>query len=168
MVAAATDEGLCLLEFARKVEEQQARLRRFFAGPLVDGSHPHLATVQEELGRYFAGRLREFTVPLVYPGTPFQRRVWAELLRIPYGQTRSYQEIAVAVGRPTAVRAVGLANGQNRIAIIIPCHRVIQKNGRLGGYGGGIGRKQYLLALEHGTLHGTPQRGPARQQTLFG
>lgn len=172
MVAAATGQGLCLLEFAPEAGEPLARLRRFFSGPMVESLHPHLETVREELARYFSGRLREFTVPLVYPGTPFQCLVWSELLRIPYGQTRSYQEIAAAVGRPGAVRAVGLANGQNRIAIIIPCHRVIQKNGQLGGYGGGPERKRYLLALEQGTLHAaggqgsTLQGGPA-QQALF-
>jgi len=152
MVAAATGQGLCLLAFAEDAGASLARLQRFFAGPMVHGLNQHLEAVREELARYFAGQLRAFTVPLVYPGTPFQRRVWAELLRIPYGQTRSYQAIAAAVGHPKAVRAVGRANGQNRIAIIIPCHRVIQKNGQLGGYGGGVEKKRYLLALEQGAL----------------
>lgn len=154
MVAAATDRGLCLLEFASQGDDPAAQLHRFFDGPVVDGVHPHLETLREELNRYFAGQLRAFSVPLVYPGTPFQRRVWSQLLRIPYGQTRSYKEIATAVGRPGAMRAVGLANGRNRIAIVIPCHRVIQQNGKLGGYGGGIARKQYLLDLEQGALPG--------------
>jgi O-6-methylguanine DNA methyltransferase len=84
----------------------------------------------------------------VYPGSSFQKRVWRELLNIPYGETRSYEHIATAIGNPKAVRAVGHANGLNRIAIVIPCHRVINKNGKLGGYGGGLRRKEFLLALE--------------------
>ena len=114
----------------------------------VPGSHKHLELLQVELEGYFAGSLRSFSVPLTYPGTPFQRRVWEQLLAIPYGETRSYQELAIAVGKPKAVRAVGRANGLNRISILIPCHRVINKDSRLGGYGGGLGRKQYLLNLE--------------------
>jgi AraC family transcriptional regulator of adaptative response/methylated-DNA-[protein]-cysteine methyltransferase len=100
------------------------------------------------LAGYFAGTLRYFSVPLVYPGTPFQRRVWEMLLQVPYGQTRSYQELAKSLGDTEAVRAVGRANGMNRIAILIPCHRIVNKNGELGGYGGGLRRKQFLLNLE--------------------
>lgn len=104
--------------------------------------------METELNAYFAGARQAFSVPLVYPGTPFQRRVWEELLTIPYGETRSYQEMAAAVGAPKAVRALGRANGMNRIAIVIPCHRVVNKNGALGGYGGGLRRKEFLLGLE--------------------
>jgi AraC family transcriptional regulator of adaptative response/methylated-DNA-[protein]-cysteine methyltransferase len=86
----------------------------------------------------------------VYPGTAFQRRVWEQLRAIPYGETRSYEQIAHAVGDAKAVRAVGRANGLNRIAIVIPCHRVINKSGQLGGYAGGLRRKEFLLALERG------------------
>ena len=103
-----------------------------------------------ELADYFAGARTTFDVPIVYPGTAFQQAVWEQLLRIPYGETRSYEDIAVAVGRPSAQRAVGMANGKNRIAIVIPCHRVVNKGGRLGGYGGGLWRKQFLLDLERG------------------
>src|SRR5262249_7193303 len=85
---------------------------------------------------------------LVYPGSPFQRRVWEQLLQIPYGETRSYEDLAIAVGSMGAQRAVGRANGMNRIAIVIPCHRVVNKNGQIGGYGGGLRRKQFLLDLE--------------------
>ena len=92
--------------------------------------------------------MTEFRVPIIYPGSPFQTRVWDGLLQIPYGETRSYEELARTVGAPGAQRAVGHANGQNRISIVIPCHRVVNKNGRLGGYGGGLWRKQYLLDLE--------------------
>jgi methylated-DNA-[protein]-cysteine S-methyltransferase len=103
-----------------------------------------------QLTAYFGGRLREFDVPVAPEGTPFQRRVWAALQQIPYGNTLSYAELARRVGNPKAVRAVGLANGANPIAIIIPCHRVIGSNGSLTGYGGGLGTKQALLALERG------------------
>jgi AraC family transcriptional regulator of adaptative response/methylated-DNA-[protein]-cysteine methyltransferase len=150
VVAGATAAGVCLLEFAdrRMLEAQFAAVRRLFDAPVVPGSNEHLEKLRGELAEYFAGALRSFTVPLVYPGTPFQRRVWEQLLAIGYGQTRSYEELAVAVGQPRAVRAVGRANGLNRIAIVIPCHRVVNKNGKLGGYGGGLRRKQYLLDLE--------------------
>ena len=150
LVAGATAEGICLLEFSdrRMLEAQFATVRKRFGAPLVPGSHKHLELLKVELAGYFAGSLRSFSVPLIYPGTPFQRRVWEQLLAIPYGKTRSYQELAMAVGEPKAVRAVGRANGLNRISILIPCHRVINKDSRLGGYGGGLGRKQYLLNLE--------------------
>ena len=95
-----------------------------------------------------AGSRTRFEVPLVYPGSPFQRAVWEQLLRIPYGEMRSYEDVAIAVGAPGAQRAVGRANGQNRIAILIPCHRVVNKGGKLCGYGGGLWRKQFLLDLE--------------------
>jgi AraC family transcriptional regulator of adaptative response/methylated-DNA-[protein]-cysteine methyltransferase len=158
LVLAARDEGLCLLEFSDplRLDTQAAALRKQFACALVPGQHPHLEQAQEELAQYFAGKRTEFGVPLVYPGSPFQRAVWQELLKIPYGQTRSYEELAVAVGAPGAQRAVGRANGQNRIAIVIPCHRVVNKNGQLGGYGGGLWRKQFLLDLER-----TPREGAA-------
>jgi AraC family transcriptional regulator of adaptative response/methylated-DNA-[protein]-cysteine methyltransferase len=124
------------------------RRRKLFGGTIVPGSNQHLELLEHELGDYFAGTLTKFSVPLVYPGSPFQRRVWRELLNIPHGETRSYEDIAAAIGKPKAVRAVGHANGLNRIAIVIPCHRVINKDGKLGGYGGGLRRKEFLLALE--------------------
>ena len=103
-----------------------------------------------QLTAYFEGRLQHFDVPVAPEGTPFQRAVWAELQRIPYGETISYRTLAERVGNPRAVRAVGLANGANPISIIIPCHRVIGSNGSLVGYGGGLATKQALLALERG------------------
>lgn len=106
--------------------------------------------VREELDEYFAGRLKAFTTPVVFEGTPFQHQVWAELRRIPYGETISYTELAHRIGNPKAVRAVGLANGANPIAIIVPCHRVIGANGSLTGFGGGIPTKRALLELERG------------------
>ncbi len=110
----------------------------------------HLAT--EELKRYFAGERIQFSCPLDLQGTPFQLRVWQELCHIPYGETRSYGEIAHAIGCPTASRAVGAANGANPVAIIVPCHRVIGSKGQLTGYGGGLPSKSWLLSLE-GVAH---------------
>lgn len=107
-----------------------------------------LRTAVQELEAYFAGELREFSLMLAPGGTPFQREVWSHLLTIPYGATESYADVAGAIGRERATRAVGLANGRNPIAIIVPCHRVIGKNGSLTGYGGGLDRKQWLLTHE--------------------
>ncbi|MEV0636568.1 methylated-DNA--[protein]-cysteine S-methyltransferase [Streptomyces sp. NPDC050619] len=105
----------------------------------------------DQLKAYFAGELKEFTLELRLAGTPFQRRVWEQLRRIPYGVTRSYGELAEALGNPGASRAVGLANGKNPVGIIVPCHRVVGANGGLTGYGGGLDRKQRLLDFESGT-----------------
>jgi AraC family transcriptional regulator of adaptative response/methylated-DNA-[protein]-cysteine methyltransferase len=162
LVAGATDEGICLLEFSdrRMLETQFAAVRKLFGAPVVPGFSEHLDTLRRELASYFAGLLQTFSVPLVYPGTVFQRRVWEQLLTIPYGQTRSYEQMAAAVGAPKAVRAVGRANGLNRIAILIPCHRVVNKNGALGGYGGGLRRKQFLLDLEQRHQASPPIHGP--------
>jgi methylated-DNA-[protein]-cysteine S-methyltransferase len=107
-----------------------------------------LAVARDELDAYFAGRLTAFAVPLAAAGTPFQQRVWAALRRVPFGTTISYGALARALGRPGAARAVGLANGRNPIAIIVPCHRVIGADGTLTGYGGGLERKRWLLAHE--------------------
>jgi AraC family transcriptional regulator, regulatory protein of adaptative response / methylated-DNA-[protein]-cysteine methyltransferase len=152
IVAAANDDGVCLLEFTdrRMLETQFRTLRKVFSSAIVPGENSHLNQLQKELREYFAGSLREFSVPLLYPGTPFQSRVWNELLRIPYGETRSYEDLARRLGSSGAQRAVGHANGSNRIAIVIPCHRVVNKDGKLGGYGGGLWRKQFLLDLEKG------------------
>ncbi|MEP7020272.1 MAG: methylated-DNA--[protein]-cysteine S-methyltransferase [Pseudonocardiales bacterium] len=106
--------------------------------------------VRAQLDEYFAGRRRDFDLPLHMIGTAFQQRVWTALLDIPYGETTSYGKTAAAIGAPTASRAVGLANGQNPIPIIVPCHRVVGANGSLTGYGGGLEAKRWLLALESG------------------
>lgn len=111
-----------------------------------------LTETERQLRAYFAGDLREFAIPLDLAGTPFQQRVWRELLNIPYGQTRSYSRVARDIGAPAAVRAVGAANGANPVPIIVPCHRVVGANGKLTGYGGGLPLKQRLLALERGSL----------------
>ncbi|MFI0806848.1 methylated-DNA--[protein]-cysteine S-methyltransferase [Streptomyces echinatus] len=109
------------------------------------------AAAEEQLSAYFAGESKEFTLELRLQGTPFQRRVWEQLTRIPYGETRSYGQLAEALGNPKASRAVGLANGKNPIGIIVPCHRVIGASGDLTGYGGGLDRKRRLLDFERGT-----------------
>ncbi len=109
------------------------------------------AAAEEELEAYFAGDLKEFTLEVRLHGTPFQRSVWGQLRTIPYGETRTYGELADALGNPAASRAVGLANGRNPIGIIVPCHRVVGANGSLTGYGGGLDRKQRLLDFESGT-----------------
>jgi methylated-DNA-[protein]-cysteine S-methyltransferase len=116
--------------------------------------------VRDQLDEYFAGDRTAFDLPVAPRGTPFQQRVWAALREIPYGRTASYSEIARRLGSPRAVRAVGGANGRNPISIVIPCHRVISADGSLGGYGGGLGRKEFLLAHERshrpGAVHPTP------------
>lgn len=152
LAIAATDAGLCLLEFTdpQRLQRQMEMMRRQFSLPVGDGDHPHLMQLRRELHDYFSGRLQRFTVPLVAPGTPFQERVWTALQSIPYGRTISYEDLALQVGVPNGQRAVGTANGQNRIAIVIPCHRVVNKSGKLGGYGGGLWRKEALLQLERG------------------
>jgi AraC family transcriptional regulator, regulatory protein of adaptative response / methylated-DNA-[protein]-cysteine methyltransferase len=153
LIAGATSSGICLLEFTdrRMLDAQCAALRKNFHCAIVPGENHHTRQLKKELGEYFHGSRKQFTVPLVYPGTPFQQLVWKELLRIPYGKTVSYEDVARRIGSPDAQRAVGHANGLNRIAIVIPCHRVVNKNGKLGGYGGGLWRKQKLLSLEQGT-----------------
>ena len=131
----------------RRIDFQGAREPR----PLPPGwarDDAALGRVVEQLGAYFAGRLRDFDLALVPEGTPFQQRVWRSLCEIPYGATTTYGELAARLGNPNASRAVGLANGRNPIPIVIPCHRVIGRDGTLVGYGGGLPIKQRLLALE--------------------
>lgn len=152
LVAGANKDGVCLLEFTerRMLETQFDTIRKRFHCAVIPGENVHLKKLKKELSDYFDGKLREFSVPLTYPGTPFQERVWDGLLQIPFGETWSYEELARHVGDPKGSRAVGMANGRNRIAILIPCHRVVNKGGKLGGYGGGLWRKQFLLDLERG------------------
>ncbi len=150
MVAAAGDDGLYLLEFAdrRMLETQIQRLRRRLPVVFVPGGHEVLERTALELDAYFAGTCRMFSLPLAALGSEFQREVWERLRAIPYGATASYSEIARALGRPRGVRAVARANGDNRLAIVIPCHRVIGADGKLTGYGGGLWRKQRLIDHE--------------------
>src|SRR5204863_5096433 len=154
MVAGATDAGVCLLEFTdrRSIEQQLAAVRTRLDAALVPQDHPHLTVLRAQLGEYFQGTRRTFDTPFEAPGTPFEMRVWKALCEIPYGETRSYADVAEAIGNPAAVRAVGRANGLNRIAIVIPCHRVVNKSGELGGYGGGLWRKRRLLHLERAAI----------------
>lgn len=150
MLAVAGDDGLHLLEFVdrRMLATNIGRVRERVRRPIVAGDHAVISQLERELGEYFAGHRCEFETPLVTSGTPFQERVWAALREIPHGETRSYAEIARVIGRATAVRAVAAANGDNRLAIVIPCHRVIGSNGKLTGYGGGLWRKERLLQIE--------------------
>lgn len=150
MIMGVSDQGLCLLEFAerRMLDTQLQRLRQRMGRVFLPGDHPQMQWVKKELDDYFNNNLQSFTVPVQSPGTSFQESVWQALRQIPYGEMRSYAEIAETIGHPSAVRAVGRANGDNRIAIIIPCHRVVGSDGDLTGYGGGLWRKEYLLTLE--------------------
>jgi len=152
MLAGANEEGICLLEFIdrRMLETQLKRVKKYFKADLVPGESRFFSQLHNELKEYFEGNLKKFTVPLSIVGTDFQKKVWTVLMTIPYGETRSYMDQAVAVGNPKAVRAVAGANGDNAIGIIIPCHRVIGSDGKLVGYGGGLWRKKYLLELESG------------------
>ena len=154
MVAGATEEGICLLEFADRpmLETQLKRLKKHLQATLLPGNTPLIQQLSEEMEAYFQGKLTSFEVPLLLPGSPFQQQVWKALQEIPYGETRSYKQQALAIDKPDATRAVARANGDNRIAIIVPCHRVIGHNGELRGYGGGIWRKKYLLDLEKGGI----------------
>lgn len=150
MLAIADDDGLALLEFVdrRMLETQIKTLMRRTQKRIVPGTHAVLHQLKQELAEYFDGTRREFSVPMVVSGTPFQEQVWRLLLQIPAGKTATYSQLARDLGRDGAQRAVGKANGDNRISILIPCHRVIQCNGDLCGYGGGLWRKKRLLELE--------------------
>lgn len=148
--AVAADEGLCLLRFADACDRnaERAALSGALGRPMDTGAHPLLDRVRHQLDLYFAGALRSFDVPLLLPGTSFEQRVWAVLRAIPYGDTRSYARVASDAGCPGGARATGGANARNRIAILVPCHRVIPSAGGPGGYNGGAWRKRWLLALE--------------------
>ncbi len=150
MLAGAIDQGICLLDFATReiLEIQIARLQKSFKAELKPGNNTHLQALKEQLEEYFANKREMFELPIVLSGTAFQNKAWKELQNIPYGETRTYKQQAIKVGTPKAIRAVATANGNNRIAIVIPCHRVIAASGELAGYAGGIWRKQFLLELE--------------------
>lgn len=152
MIAAASRDGLCLLEFSDRagLEDELKRLEEKLTEGSHEGAHRHLELARQQLSRYFECNRAQFTVPVVLDGTQFERAVWQAVRSIPAGETRTYAQIAEAVGRPHACRAVGRANGRNPIAIIVPCHRLVGSDGSLCGYGGGLWRKQWLL--EHETL----------------
>jgi AraC family transcriptional regulator, regulatory protein of adaptative response / methylated-DNA-[protein]-cysteine methyltransferase len=150
MFVCATANGVCLIEFVnrRMLETELRDLQRLLRARVVHGETPHTRQAVRELDEYFRGERRVFDVTLDTPGSSFQRSVWQALQAIPFGHTSSYSEQARALGRPDAVRAVAAANGQNRVSIIVPCHRVIGRDGSLVGYGGGLARKQWLLEHE--------------------
>lgn len=150
MVAIGDEKYLYLLEFIdrRGLEREVERLRQKTKSAVIPGITPVIHLVETELNSYFKGDLKKFKTPLFFLGSPFQKQVWEELIKIPYGETRSYYDIAKAIGRPSANRATASANGTNQLALIVPCHRVININGELGGYGGGLARKQWLINHE--------------------
>lgn len=154
VVAVAGDDGLCLLEFAdrRSLATQTRRIRTRFGMPIVRGTNQHLERLERELRAYFRGALRVFRVPLVLKGSPFQLAVWRRLRRIPFGRVTTYDTLARSLKRAGAQRAVGRANGDNPLAIVVPCHRVVGSDGTLRGYGGGLWRKRRLLELEGAPL----------------
>ena len=166
LLAGANDEGIVFLEYTdrRMLEHNLKSMRRRFACGIIPGQHPFLDRLRDELAEYFQGQRKDFTLPLASRGTPFQDKVWKELQRIPYGATISYDELATRIGQPTAQRAVARANGMNYVCILIPCHRVIGKDGSLTGYGGGLWRKRLLLELERGKKSGNREIGKSGNQ----
>ncbi|MCX4028605.1 methylated-DNA--[protein]-cysteine S-methyltransferase [Endozoicomonas sp. SM1973] len=155
MFVCATDKGVCLLEFVdrRMLETEFKDLQLRLKAKIIAGENQHIKQTKQEIAEYFANERTAFTVTLHTPGTDFQNSVWECLKTIPYGQICSYQQQAEKINKPKAVRAVATANGCNRIAIIIPCHRVIGKNGKLVGYAGGLERKRWLLEHERKSLN---------------
>lgn len=150
MIAIADEEALHLLEFLdrRGLEREVERLRQKTMSAIIPGETEPIRSIERELSQYFDGELKEFKTPVTFLGSPFQKSVWEVLRNISYGETRSYSDIARALGKPSAFRAVAQANGANQLAIIVPCHRVINSNGELGGYGGGLTRKKWLIDHE--------------------
>ena len=150
MFGCATTKGVCMLEFTDRklIETGLKNLGKLFKAKVIAGENEHLMNVEKQILEYFEGKRSEFDISLDTPGTEFQQKAWRHLREIPFGSTRSYKQQAIAIGQLSAVRAVASANGQNRISIIIPCHRVIGSDGKLTGYGGGLPRKQWLLDHE--------------------
>ena len=150
MFVCSTEKGICLLEFTdrRMLETEFEDLQTQLDAIILSGENDHMKQLKKELGEYFKGERKDFTVALDTPTTPFRQKVWNMLQEIPFGKTATYKEQAMRIGNPKAVRAVASANGQNRVAIVIPCHRVIGSDGSLTGYAGGLDRKRWLLELE--------------------
>lgn len=150
MLSAAGDQGIFLLEFSEpgRWAKELDQVKDLFGAEITDGFHPLHEKLQKQMEEYFSGKRRTFELDLQIKGTSFQEKVWKELLRIPYGTTRSYGQLAEVLHEPGSVRAVGHANGSNRLAIAVPCHRVIGADGSLTGYGGGLWRKRWLLEHE--------------------
>lgn len=150
LLVGAGSQGLCLLEFAdgERPARELRELEILTGESATEGSNKYTRQAKKELNEYFRGKRKEFTVPLFMPGSDFNVSVWNELLKIPYGKTLTYNEQAKNMGKPKAIRAIAHANGLNRIAIIVPCHRVIGSGGELTGYGGGLQRKKWLIEHE--------------------
>ena len=145
---ASTEKGICMVDFLKSEKTFLKRLSDKFPGKLIRDDQKN-RNVLNQLRKYLKGDLKRFDCKLDLKGTPFQKKVWRALANIPYGQTRSYREIAKGIGHPRAFRAVGNANGKNSIPLILPCHRVIESNGGLGGFGHGVNIKKKLLDFEH-------------------
>lgn len=154
MFICATDNGICLLEFVERemLETEFKDLQRLLGAVIIAGENQHMVEAKQQIAEYFDGKRQQFDVPLDTPGTEFQQSVWQALGKIEYGNTASYGQQAQRLNNPNAVRAVARANGANRVAIIVPCHRVIGKNGSLTGYAGGLARKRWLLEHEQRAL----------------
>jgi AraC family transcriptional regulator of adaptative response/methylated-DNA-[protein]-cysteine methyltransferase len=150
MVAGSTRDGICLLEFADRenLSAEYEEIAQLLGTKVKSAISLHIWSLKKQLKEYFKGKRKDFSVKLVTPGTEFQQSVWKELMKIPYGETRSYHEQAAALKNTGATRAVAHANASNRIAIVIPCHRVIGSDGALVGYSGGLERKRWLLIHE--------------------
>lgn len=154
MYACGTEKGICLFDFTdrRMLETEFKELSKYLNAVILPGENKYFTVLKKEISEYFEGKRKFFTIPLDAPGTEFQKGVWEELKKIPYGETISYKTQAERLKNPKGVRAVANANGHNRISILIPCHRVIGENGTLTGYGGGLWRKKWLLDFENKNL----------------
>ncbi|MCB9046322.1 MAG: methylated-DNA--[protein]-cysteine S-methyltransferase [Chitinophagales bacterium] len=163
MLAGATDEGICLFdfEFRKMMPAIKSRICTFHNDEFVEGEHPNFELLRQQVNEYFSGERKEFDLPVVLSGTPFQQNVWNALIDIPYGATRTYMQQAKVLGDEKAIRAVARANGENCLAIIIPCHRVVGSDGSLTGYAGGLKAKKWLL--EHEAKH----TGNSYQDEIF-
>jgi AraC family transcriptional regulator of adaptative response/methylated-DNA-[protein]-cysteine methyltransferase len=154
MVACAIPQGICLLEFEDRpdLDKQLKSLNTELHLEIAPGDNKHFPTLQNQLDEYFNRDRTEFDLTLKMVGTDFQKKVWSELLKIPYGKSMSYMDLTVKLGDKKAIRAVASANGANKIAILIPCHRIVGSDGRMVGYAGGVSRKNRLLSLESGQV----------------
>ena len=150
MLAGTTPEGICMLEFTNRIrfEKEMSDLKKLLNAVILPGRNPHLDQLEKELNEYFERKRKIFSVPLDTPGNEFSQTVWKTLQEIPYGKTCSYKEQAEKMNNPKAIRAIASTNGRNRLAIIIPCHRVIGSNGSMTGYAAGIDKKKWLLKFE--------------------
>lgn len=163
MIAGAKDDGICLFdfEFRKMMPSIRKRISSFLGDEFEEGDHPHFETLQQQVNEYFAGERQDFELPLLMTGTEFQQRVWEALRTIPYGSTRTYMQQTKVLGDEKAIRAVARANGENCLAIIVPCHRVVGSDGSLTGYAGGLKAKKWLL--EHEARH----TGVSYQGSIF-